>query len=223
MTGQRLTDLSFEDWLEHEFGHAVPLHGQAWHFEPDADWWEPSPEQAITYVSRLFREPERLMVSFADSQIAQGFWHLLSGDVAFALLDDSLPVDMRCDAIRAMSTIFGRIFDPRCAPLLSHLDEPGTNALNGICYMWWDVLPLYGEATDQRANPIDDACLGAMHEILSLPNPACQESALHGLGHWQSVYPAFAAATIDAYLAASPGLRPELVVYAQAARSGCVN
>ena len=35
--------------------------------------------------------------------------------------------------------------------------------------------------------------------------------------------PEFTAATIDAYLAANPTLRPELVRYAQAARAGCVN
>jgi hypothetical protein len=61
-----------------------------------------------------------------------------------------------------------------------------------------------------------------MRETLRLPNPACQESALHGLGHWAHAYPAFAAATIDAYLAANPTLRPELARYAEAARSGCI-
>jgi hypothetical protein len=59
-----------------------------------------------------------------------------------------------------------------------------------------------------------------MRSTLARPNPACQKSALHGLGHWADVYPEFTAATIDGYLAANPKLRPELVRYAQAARTG---
>jgi hypothetical protein len=61
-----------------------------------------------------------------------------------------------------------------------------------------------------------------MRDTLKLPNPACQENALHGLGHWAHTYPEFAAAAIDAYLAANQKLRPELVRYAQAARAGCI-
>ena len=41
-------------------------------------------------------------------------------------------------------------------------------------------------------------------------------------GAWARAYPEFTAATIDAYLAANPKLRPELVRYAEAARSGCI-
>jgi hypothetical protein len=92
--------------------------------------------------------------------------------------------------------------------------------------MWWDVIPIHGtsekERNDRRPNPLDQACLAVMRDTVRLPNPACQESALHGIGHWALAYPAFAATTIDAYLAANPKLRPELVRYAQAARTGSV-
>jgi hypothetical protein len=114
------------------------------------------------------------------------------------------------------------LFQPRCAPVLSHLDEPGGNELNRICYMWWDIMPIGAPAASPPSDPIHDACLSEMQDILQLPSPACQESALHGLGHWARAYPEFTAATIDAYLAANAKLRPELVRYAQVARAGCI-
>jgi hypothetical protein len=61
-----------------------------------------------------------------------------------------------------------------------------------------------------------------MADVLALDSVACQESALHGLGHWQAAYPHVVEATIDRFLAARPRARPELVAYARGARAGCV-
>src|SRR6516164_11738230 len=33
----RLTDLTYEDWLEHAFGHEVRIHQAAWFFDQDRD------------------------------------------------------------------------------------------------------------------------------------------------------------------------------------------
>lgn len=223
MTGRRLTDLSFEDWLEHVFGHEVPFNGQPWYFEPDCDWWDTKASQAVSYVTRLFHQPERLLESFADSQIAQGLWYLLNDvDGGMRLTDGSVALAIRTEAVRAMTAVFERIFDGRCAEVLSHLDEPGARELNGICYMWWDILPIGAAAKPARPDEVHEACLGTMRGILKLSNPACQESALHGLGHWATAYPEFTQRTIDTYLAANPNLRSELKSYALAARSGCI-
>jgi len=218
-------DLSYPDWLNYVFDHAVPFYEQAWYFEPEADWWSPRPEQAIEYLARVFETPEPLAEEFSDSQIAQGLHYLIdngAGAYCRFLLDGSVPLDTRMACIEAISTVFARLFQPRCEPVLSHLDEPGGNALNRICYMWWDIMPIGATTAPPQTDPIQQACLAEMRETLRLPNPACQESALHGLGHWARAYPEFAATTIDAYLAANPKLRPELVRYAEAARSGCI-
>jgi hypothetical protein len=219
------SDLSYEQWIDYVFDHAVPFYGQAWHFEADADWWRPQPEQAVEYLARLFESPEPLVDRFADSQIAQGLQYLVdngAGAYCRFLTDASVPIDARVSCISAISTLFARLFQPRCAPVLSHLDEPGGNELNRICYMWWDIMPIGAPAASPPSDPIHDACLSEMQDILQLPSPACQESALHGLGHWARAYPEFTAATIDAYLAANAKLRPELVRYAQVARAGCI-
>ena len=220
-----MSDLSYPDWLNYVFDHAVPFYEEAWYLEPEADWWQPRPEQAVDYLARVFESPEPLVEEFSDSQIAQGLHYLVdngAGGYCRFLTDVSVPIDARTACIEAFSTLFARLFQPRCEPVLSHLDEPGGNALNRICYMWWDIMPIFPAGARAGADPIYEACLAEMRETLRLPNPACQESALHGLGHWAGAYPEFAAATIDAYLAANPKLRPELARYAEAARAGCI-
>ena len=172
------------------------------------------------------REPEPLADQFADSQIGQGLYYLIdngAGAHCRFLIDGSVPIEARVACIEAMQALFARLFQPRCAPILSHLDEPGGDRLNQVCYMWWDIIPLAASSKPRQPDPIHEASLGVMRATLRLPNPACQENALHGLGHWARAYPEFTAAAIDAYLAADPKLRPELVRYAQAARAGCVN
>lgn len=225
MGRRQLGDLRYDDWLEHVFGHAVPFYEPAWHFEVDADWWDAPPARAIDYLTRLFEQPEPLVDQFADSQIGQGLYYLVdngAGGYCRFLIDGSVPIDARVTCIAAMKTLFARIFDPRCAPVLSNLDEAPGNRLNQICYMWWDIIPLGAASKPSHADPIHQACLDVMRETLKLRSPACQENALHGLGHWARAYPEFTAAAIDAYLADNPDLRPELVRYAQAARSGCI-
>jgi hypothetical protein len=220
------SDLSYDDWIGSVFDHAVPFYGQAWYFDSDADWWDPRPELAIAHLTRLFNDPGPLVDQFADGQIGQGLYYLVSSGASshcVALTNEAVPLNERVICIHAMLSLFIKLFEPRCRPMLSHRDEASESELNRICYMWWDVMPLAALAKPSAPDPIHDACLGVMRSTLALPNPACQESALHGLGHWAHAYPEFTAKTIDAYLAANQSLRPELRGYAQAARSGCVN
>ena len=60
-----------------------------------------------------------------------------------------------------------------------------------------------------------------MEAILGLANPACQESALHGLGHAARQAPERIGAIIGAFLERE-ALRPEILAYARSARSGCI-
>ena len=59
-------------------------------------------------------------------------------------------------------------------------------------------------------------------QTLALRHDACRESALHGLGHWHRAYPAETERIIDDFLATNQGIREELLRYALAARSGCI-
>jgi len=57
---------------------------------------------------------------------------------------------------------------------------------------------------------------------LELDHIACQESALHGLGHWAHSYPERVEKIVDEFLTHNENLRPELKQYALQARSGKV-
>lgn len=90
--------------------------------------------------------------------------------------------------------------------------------LKSIIYMWWDLFPSWG--SEDAAT--DSAVLHAMTQILALDCLACQDSALHGLSHWQSNYPVEVSAIIDGYLARNPNLAPKLVRSAHAAKTGAI-
>lgn len=219
-----MAEASYQDWLTYIFDREATEDGEAWYSsEPAAI--ELSPRRAAEYTTRAFGDAALTLRRYSDAQIARGLDYITNtmvSDHGHFLHNGEVPQDERIDAINSMAALFRGVFDPRCRPVLSHIDEPGGGLLNMVCYMWWDVLPLFAEPGGHRPNPIDDSCLSVMRETLALANPACQESALHGLGHWAGAYPMFAAGAIDGFLAANPELRPELRAYALAARSGCV-
>lgn len=57
----RLTDLSFDDWIEHAFGPEVRIGRNPWHFDDDCPWWDPQPAVAVDYISRLFAAPDKAL------------------------------------------------------------------------------------------------------------------------------------------------------------------
>ena len=61
-----------------------------------------------------------------------------------------------------------------------------------------------------------------MPRILEIESLGCQESALHGLNHWQTNYPIEVTAIIEAYLARNPSLGPDLVRTAHVAKAGAI-
>lgn len=215
--------MTFDEWVVHVFDH--PASDPKWYFDLDAEYWHGPPAAVVAYLTRLFEDPGPHVARYSNEQLGQGFWYVASNGASgymFALLDEQVELEARVRCVRAIGALFARLFAPRCSPHLSHLDEPGANPLNVSCYMWWDLIPFLGRPDDPSRREIDDACLGVMERTLDLDSIACRESALHGLGHWHGGYPRRVESAIDAFLTAHPDLRPELVRYAQSARSGCV-
>jgi hypothetical protein len=86
--------------------------------------------------------------------------------------------------------------------------------------MWWDFDCWFAAPDPLPRNPHDRAFLSSMQSILAIDHVACQESALHGLGHWHHAHPGAVETIIDGFLKTE---RPAaLREYAQAARTGCV-
>jgi hypothetical protein len=213
-----LTDLSFEAWVRHLF--CQPGTDPSWHWVIDADRAELEPNQVLAYAARLFADAGVLLAPYADGQVNHGLWFLIDegGSPLYALAEKSIPLERRLICIQSIPALFERCFAPRCTAHLSHLDEPGAGPLNPVCYMWWDIFPLYGQPGDPARGEIDSACLSVMETTLRLPSLACQESALHGLGHWGHYYKSRCVSIISAYLERNANLPPALRVYAERAR-----
>ena len=197
-----------------------PVNDPAWYWDTDADYAELASECVITYAASLFERAGGLLAPYGDAQVNQGLWFLISesGSPLYALGEAGIPLKQRVRCIHSMTTLFEQCLATRCTPHLSHLDEPGAGALNSVCYMWWDIFPLYGQPEDVARREIDAACLSVMEATLELPSVACQENALHGLGHWGLSYESRCQSIVSAFLRREQSLRPELRTYAERAR-----
>jgi len=232
----RLPDeISFEQWVDHVFDH----DDRDWHWKTDRLWWDDEKNSALAleFMTRLFSSPTFLKERFSSNQIGAGLWFIVNNSCsnhAFAMLDDDLPLDQRLDCINAISTLFESLLAEICLSRHSHGRRgtpPDDTAAQSLCYMFWDVIPLYARSRSSFAKEevsanledherMEAACLDAMERTLKVENTACQEAALHGLGHWANAYPEKVRPIIDAYLRTEPPA--ELVSYARAARSGAV-
>ena len=76
------------------------------------------------------------------------------------------------------------------------------------------------ESSDPQVQA-ENACIDAMIDTLQIDHLACQEAALHGLGHWQKHDPPRVKKAIDTYLKTIDRQHP-LYKYAQRARCGMV-
>ncbi|HEY9877229.1 MAG TPA: hypothetical protein V6D29_02175 [Leptolyngbyaceae cyanobacterium] len=222
---RELVDLSFEEWVLHVFDHEAEPSEPIWYHDFEAEYWYGPPAQIIEYLTRLFESPLPILNDYSDHQLNQGFWYIVSNglsDYMFALVEESVPIEKRVACVHSFLTLFRDVFAVRCSPHLSHLDEPGASPLNSICYMWWDLLPIGGNTKTADGDTLNQAMLSVMEQSLHLPSIACQEGALHGLGHWAFHSRELVQTIIDTWLSTQNSLRPELLSYARNARAGYV-
>ena len=221
-----MTSDTFEDWVRYIFDH--PVTKPEWHWGENVDPWLGilSSERIVEYLTKFFSSPTTYLNSFSDAQLNQGLDYLVNascGDYFRELYDSSVAWTKRRDGIQAISKLYTDIFARRCTQHLSHLDEKGTSPLNRICYMWWDIVPyppvFWKKDTEEE---VVTECLAVMHHALSLDSIACQESGLHGLGHFSRYRPQEVCEIVDGFLRDRSSIRAELRAYAECARGGGV-
>jgi hypothetical protein len=218
----RRTDVSYEDWLDEAFGRAVTGDAYPQFVDRDPSEW-PAPvtyELALQYLTRLFEHPGEALRTYSDHQIAAGLWELGPGD-AHCVYNADIPVEARERLIGSVEIFFSDFFAASCAPTLSHAAKEHISPLNTICYMWWEVITWGWQQDDPAAERLIAKDLDVMEAVLRLRNPACQEAALHGLGHMVG-HSGRALEVINRLLADSADLDPALLEYARAARTGCI-
>lgn len=214
---------SLPGFLQHVFDH--PVSSPPWYQSGSAAVWTAAPAEDALLIAQCFEGAGTLLSNYSDEQVAQGLRYIVDpscGSLLAGAFAYPIPEETESRLISSFVTLFDTCFSRRCASKLSSLDET-TNALNLVCYMWWDVLPWYGRPNEPRFKQRDGAMLNAMVAILANPHDACREAALHGLGHWQRHYPKEVETAINDFVRKNPHVRLELLHYAQNALSGCVN
>lgn len=208
-------EISLEEWVQYFFDN--PEDDNSWEFtlEDPID----SAEIELEYLTRFFKSAGTLLAPYSDKQVNNGLWYIAGPVGAFIMIlwDDELLWEMRERCIRAMYDLYASLFAIRCSPHLGHIDEKGANPINAICYMWWDILPMAFHKA-----PFHPVGLEVMARILTLDSIACQEGALHGLGHIALERKDEVVPVIDRFLEQHPNIRPELRVYALEARTGYI-
>lgn len=213
---------TFEQWVQGIFDH--PVTEPAWYWEVDADTCVEDDKTNVNYLAQLFTNSDQVLRRFDDAQVGQGLNMIVSNscsDHAFSIVAGTAPWPARRTAIRSIFNLYAMCFNERCIDGLGHLGEV-SNPLNGICYMWWDVFPAWTDPKDESRSGEADEYIGVMERCLSLRNQACLEGALHGLGHWEAIYPERVTVIVDQFLRERTDLRPQLVEYARRARDGAV-
>ncbi len=214
-------EASLNGWVSWVFDH--PVTDPEWYWSADGDPCDGPAPATVNFLTQLLSDPLRHLELYSDAQVAQGLWYIASGSCSaclWAVLDEDVPCSIRRQCIRSVFTLYERYFACRCSAHLSHLDEPNANPLNSVCYMWWDLAPFCGKPQDPSRSGFDAEVIDVMAKTLELDSDACREGALHGLGHWRCHYPEVVTRAIDAFLEGTPGLRAELIHYAEAARRG---
>lgn len=208
-------------WLDLLFAHDT----EDWYFDLAAETPALPAAETAAHVLRLLEAPGATLSRRTDAQVAAGLKYLFDHMSGFADVrqfgDPAVTADQRGQLARHLDRLWTQVFAPRCAPVLGHLSEP-SGALETACYMFWDGFCGIETPDPAERSALDAVFVETMGRILALPHPACQESALHGLGHWGAQAPERCAALIDAWLARGGAARPELVRYARAAGASCI-
>lgn len=205
------TEVPFDEWVA-----AV--------FDPGRDDPWPPPAQELDHLTRLLGDPVAQLAGYDDEAIGVGLWSLLdSGGAAttLALGDVTLPLDARLHCVRLLRNLYRDLFAVRCGERLGHLSEQ-EGRLEMACYMFWDIACFGGTPGDRDGNLLEDAILDLLDDVLRIPHAACQESAIHGLGHRVARHPERAPAVLARWLDRGPVRDERLRAYADAARTGCI-
>jgi hypothetical protein len=227
--------VTFDEWVEWACDHPVAAEGGKewwWHVPRDwkgGRWLDRPPEQALAYVAKLFENPVTYLSSYSDAQIDQGINFIVSRACSKHfewLVDQRVDHALRAGCIRSLEKLFRDLLAPRCSDNVWIYTKP----LNHICDMLWDIVVRGADTAERnpdgtyrlvRDSEIDKVVLDTLAHVLAIPSVACQQSALHGLGHL--VHDAkLGSEVIQQYLDDHPNLRSDLRRYAFIAMFGGV-
>lgn len=182
--------MNYAQWVKNVFDHE-PLN------EFDLDWPEETclalsevPErEKLRFVTILFEDSQESLKDYSDVQTALGLKSLTGEleDSIRGIYNVRFPIEERLEAVRSIYSLFRDCLDRRCENCRS---DDSDNQLNLYCYMFWDASQIYlGGFVQNIHDPFEyrlqliETMIDVLENTLNLPSIACQEAALHGLGH----------------------------------------
>jgi len=183
-------------------------------------------DELVELIAYTLANAGRDLAAFSNAHLEHGLAHIFNNscsNICFSLMDHKVDLKKRVQAVKLVSNLYTDCFEQRCAPVLGHLDQPGANELNHICYMLWDVTPIaYWEGSSEK-DIFYPVLLEVMSAGLRCKNVACIEGALHGLGHLHvHTLSSRVKALVHEFIRRNPELPLDLGSYAKNAAIGCV-
>jgi hypothetical protein len=206
-------DALYTKWLEFAFNR--PVSAPVWYFTENNEF-KASPAELVYLIGRTCEQSSADLAKYSNAQVNNGLCYIFSNsasNIIFSITQKGVDEQDRIEAVRKMKILYHDCLAKRCDPILGHKREENPNPLGYFCYMLWDVSPLC---------QWKDVVIEVMEAALYLSNPACIESGLHGLGHRHKQNPDKVESVIDKFLSKSKSIGPELRIYAQQARTGCI-
>jgi hypothetical protein len=223
--------LTYDEWIDAVFNH--PVAEPAWYFTEidNPELWNlyyHHPAIALQYMTRVFKEINKLPTRYSDGQIADGLDYLVnpacSNHVGVIIdANDAVSFEDQLHCIKSIYSVYEQLFSTRCSTQLSATNKDGTNRkLNIVCFMWWDTFPTYGGEDKVLVEKMESAIHDVIVRISTLDSEACKKAALHGLNEWHFKYPQKVNTLVKEFLARNPQISPELKDYAEKASWGAL-
>jgi hypothetical protein len=210
--------LELAEWVDRVFGQADP-RDLSKTCDALKEFFEPN-EETLLKLIEVFENPAKHLNRYSDEVLDQALWGL-KFEAFHIVYEETIDWDLRRHFIRSLEILYRELLAPRCSPSLGHLSEEG-QPLNSACYMLWHNVCWEPTVVPLAQNRYDSAFLEALRTILAIDHTACQESALHGLGHWHEAHGAAVENIINEFLQRHPNLVEPLRKYAEQARHGAV-
>lgn len=198
-----------------------PVDGLEWYFREDYEDPDVAKGDFLLLATHVFDNTHVIGGMYSERQVCMGLRYLINpscGPFSFLYLDTEIEFEVRRNAISSMGSVFRDLF----AEVLkgrAPFQENASEALSygETCYMWWDLFPRHGSPRRRDMEETDVVIFRTISSVLQINVAACQESALHGLGHWFSSRPDDVVSAIKSFLPLAP---PALKQYALKAMEG---
>lgn len=179
-------------------------------------------EDVPDYFIHLCQNSAQDLKEYSNRAVAIGLSYILNpceSDYSYQLKQNLSTTKIQ-EILLSIQYLYLNIFESYCFKKLCHTDET-SEPLNQLCYILWDMCPLsYFEEYNDK-DELYRVFTATLNFALSLKNPACIESALHGLGHTELYYPP-ASDIIQKFIDSKQCENEDLLEYAATAKEGMI-